>query len=101
MDHRPHHGGSLLMIGDHHLEIVERGGRLEIHVSDRARRPLHPSAATIRFDDAQAQPLEWSRDRLLFVNPPAYGWAEYRIELEPGMPPLSIRLPAGGVSMPG
>ena len=26
MDHAPHHGGQLLMLGNHHLEIVEKGG---------------------------------------------------------------------------
>lgn len=100
MDHRPHHGGSLLMLGNHHLEIVERGDTLEVHVSDAGRRPLRPSAATVRFDDGEKRPLAWTRDRLVVPKPAAYAWADYRIELEGDEPPLAIRLPAGGVSMP-
>jgi hypothetical protein len=97
MDHSPHHGGRLLMLGDHHLEIVERDNALELFVSDAERRPITPESATIAFDSAPARPFEWSSYRMAVAKPPAYAWADYRIVLA-GTAPLTIRLPAGGIS---
>jgi len=99
MDHRPHHGGSLLMLGNHHLEVVERTGILELYVSDAQRRPLRPLSATIVFDGGSEQVLEWSGYRLVAPKPSHYDWANYRVVL-PGTPPLTIRLPSRGVTMP-
>lgn len=100
MNHDPRHGGRLLMLGDRHLEIVEDGAILELYVSDAERRPLKARAATIAFDDGERQPLLWSGYRLVVDKPARYAWADYRIELT-GEPLISIRLPQGGVSMPG
>ena len=100
MDHAAHHGGSLLMLGNHHLEVVEGMQTLELYVSDAGRRPLRPDAATVVFDSGEQQSLEWSGYRLVARKPAHYEWADYRITLPDG-PPLSIRLPARGVTMPG
>lgn len=99
MDHRPHHGGWLLMLGNHHLEVVERAGILELYVSDAQRRPLRPLSATIVFDEGREQTLEWSGYRLVVSKPAYYDWADYRVVLADA-PALAIRLPAGGVTMP-
>ncbi len=93
MDHEAHHGGRLLMLGNHHLEIVERGDLLELYVSDAERRPLRPGAATIAFDAEPARPLAWSGYRMTAPRPPHYDWADYRIEVA-GIAPLAIRLPS-------
>lgn len=100
MDHRAHHGGSLLMLGNHHLEVVEGEQTVELYVSDAARRPLRAVSATIMYDGGPEQPLEWSGYRLVARKPTHYDWADYRVVL-PDAPPLSIRLPARGVTMPG
>jgi hypothetical protein len=92
MDHEPHHGGRLLMLGDHHLETVEKDGALELYVSDAERRPLRPEAATIAFDGEAAAPMEWSGYRMTVSLPARYAEAEYRIALA-GAAPLTIRLP--------
>lgn len=93
MDHEPHHGGRLLMLGDHHLEIVEKNGTLELYVSDAERRPLRPEAARIAFDASPAVPFVWSSYRMTAPLPPRYESADYHIALA-GIPPLTIRLPA-------
>ncbi|MFN2377317.1 MAG: hypothetical protein ABR538_12325 [Candidatus Binatia bacterium] len=100
MNHEPRHGGRLLMLGDRHLEIVEEGTSLELYVSDAERRPLKALAASIAFDDGERQPLLWSGYRLVVERPTHYAWADYRIHLA-GDPLITIRLPEGGVSMPG
>jgi hypothetical protein len=100
MDHRAHHGGSLLMLGDHHLEVVEGAQTVELYVSDAARHPLRAVSATIVFDGGAEQALEWSGYRLVARKPAHYDWADYHVVL-PNAPPLSIRLPSSGVTMPG
>lgn len=99
MDHSPHHGGSLVMLGNHHLEIVTKGDVLELFVSDAERRPVRPESATIAFDSDPARPFTWSSYRMTVSRPPAWDWADYRIELA-NQAPLAIRLPASGVAMP-
>lgn len=99
MDHSPHHGGSLLMLGDHHIEVVDEGKQLELYLSDSERRPIQPRLAFVRFDDGGALSMEWSAYRLVIPRPDNYQWADYRIVVDDG-PPLTIRLPASGVSMP-
>jgi hypothetical protein len=99
MDHAPHHGGKLLMLGNHHLEIVEKQGELELFVSDAERRPVRPEAATIAFDTDPPRTFAWASYRMTVSKPAAYEWADYRIALA-NQPPLAIRLPARGVAMP-
>lgn len=99
MDHDPHHGGSLLMLGEHHIEVVERDAILEVYLSDAQRRPERASFATVAFDDADAVDLQWKGYRLVAAKPAVYRTAEYRLGVA-GTPPLVIRLPAAGVTMP-
>ncbi len=98
MDHSPHHGGSLLMLGDHHLEIVARGETIEVYLSDALRRPLRSTFASVAFDGAAARELAWKGYRLVASQPPGYAWAEYRLGI-PDQPALTIRLPTSGVTM--
>ena len=100
MDHAPRHGGRLLMLGNHHLEIVEDTGRLRLYVSDSARQPLHSLQASVAFDGAAPQTLKPSGYALTAPRPAGYRYADYRIALA-GAADLTIRLPAAGVTMPG
>jgi len=95
MDHAARHGGTLRMLGNYHLEVVERDQTVELYVSDAERRPLRPRDATIAFDDSAAQPLAWSSYRLVAARPAHYDWADYRVNLSDA-PLLTIRLPAEG-----
>jgi hypothetical protein len=70
-DHAPRHGGRLVMAGDHHLELVRRGGRVEAFVSDARRRPLRPRAGFVVFDGASRAPLRWADHRLVAADEPA------------------------------
>lgn len=97
MDHTAHHGGSLWMVGDNHLEVVEGAHTLEVYVSDAERRPLHALAASVVFDDDEPRPLAWSGYRLVAPRPEHYAWADYRITLA-DQPPLAVKLAA---STPG
>ena len=46
LDHRPRHGGLVLMNGDTHFEVVvEKSGRSSVYFSDAIRTPIDPSAA--------------------------------------------------------
>ena len=56
-DHSPHHGGQLGMVGDFHIEMVERGDTIEIHLSDAERTPLPPTSGTLVFDTGTERPL--------------------------------------------
>jgi hypothetical protein len=100
MDHEPHHGGSLLMLGNHHLEVVQKEGGVELYLSDASRRPERETFATVAFDDGAPRALEWEGYRLVAAGPASWREAEYRIGVA-GEPPLTIRIPARGVSMPG
>jgi len=75
-DHEPHHGGQLGMVGDHHVEIVRRGGRVEAWVSDAWRRPVRPSAAWAVFDGSARVPLGPEGDRLVGSDVRAGGAVE-------------------------
>ena len=65
MDHTPHHGGQLGMVGDHHVEVVRVSGRLEVFVSDAHRRPLDVASGRATFDGVTALPLELADGRLV------------------------------------
>jgi hypothetical protein len=83
-DHDPRHGGRVVMIGDHHVEIVERGGAVEIYPSDAVRRPLPLASGRAISRDGSAHPLAWERDRLL-ARPPVADTAErYEIAVPDG-----------------
>jgi len=53
MDHEPRHGGVLGMVGDHHLEIVRAGGRVECHPSDAHRLPIEPIGGRVECEGGE------------------------------------------------
>lgn len=63
-DHAPRHGGQLGMVGDHHVEIRRRRGRIEAFVSDARRRPVRPREGFVAFDGDDTAPLVWKNRRL-------------------------------------
>jgi hypothetical protein len=71
-DHAPRHGGELVMVGDHHLELVRRRDRLEVFVSDATRQPLEVREGWVSFAGAEAMPLTRGPDdqRLVAPDPP-------------------------------
>ena len=99
MDHSPRHGGTLVMVGDYHLEVVEGTQTLEVYVSDAERRPLRPLAARVTFDDGAPHELAWSGYRIVAARPQRYAWADYRIVLD-NHEPLTVRLPGAVAATP-
>ena len=65
MDHEPRHGGQLGMAGDHHIELVRRGGHVEVFVSDAQRRPIQPRSGHVVFDRTSDAPLLWENHRMI------------------------------------
>ena len=57
-------GGVLRMVGDHHLEVRRRLGRIEVFVSDAVRTPVEARAGWVSFAGAEREPLRAGRDRL-------------------------------------
>ena len=62
-DHGPRHGGHLFMLGDHHLELVERGDTVELYLSDSTRRPLRPADCRVRLGDGAYGRCAWESYR--------------------------------------
>lgn len=92
-DHGARHGGTLVMVDDHHLEIVTADGRLEVYVTDALRRPVQPSGGSARFDDGTGTTFAWQSYRLVAAAPRGFVWADYEIRLADGVV-LTIRVPA-------
>jgi hypothetical protein len=70
VDHEPHHGGILGMAGDHHVELCRRRGRVEVFVSDAARRPVRARAGRVVADGTRAVALAWRDHRLQGADVP-------------------------------
>jgi hypothetical protein len=83
-DHAPRHGGRLIMVGDHHLELVRRGGRVEAFASDARRRPLRPREGWLVFDGAGRIPLRWESQRLTAADDAGARAAEVVVVLQDG-----------------
>ena len=56
-DHEPRHGGQLVMVGDHHLELLRRRGVVEVFLSDARRVPVQAMRGELRFDDGSRAEL--------------------------------------------
>lgn len=65
IDHAPRFGGQLGMVGDHHIELVRKDGRIAIYASDATRRPVRALRGTVRFDDGAAHVLLAERFKLI------------------------------------
>jgi hypothetical protein len=91
-DHDARHGGTLVMVDDHHLEIVMTNGRVEVYVTDSLRRPVQPTGGNVVFDEGTTRDLTWESYRLTAGTPAAFAWADYEVWLESGAV-LAIRVP--------
>lgn len=63
-DHRPRNGGVLRMVGDYHLEVRRRIGRIEVFASDAFRAPVRARAGSVSFGGAHREPLRAAANRL-------------------------------------
>jgi hypothetical protein len=98
-DHAPRHGGLLGMIGDHHLEVVRRAGRITLHPSDAHRVPLTVRGGRVRSGDGRVELLRATgRARLEGVDPGA-GLIACQVELADGTV-LSMDVPRAGAMLP-
>jgi len=93
-DHAARHGGTLVMVDDYHLEIVERDTSVEVYVTDALRRPVQPIGGSVVFDDAARAALTWSGYRLVANTLTPFAWGDYEVQLDGGSV-LAIRVPAG------
>jgi hypothetical protein len=91
-DHAPRHGGLLLMVGDHHLEVVERDETIEVYPSDARRRPIEPASGRVAFDETGSRTLEWKAGRLVAAGVSDWRTAAFEITLANGEV-LSIQVP--------
>ena len=91
-NHEARHGGLLLMVGDHHLELVRLGGAIEIYTSDAHRRPIRPVGGSVSFDGGEAQTLAWNGYRLVGADVPQARTARCNLDLREGER-LEIELP--------
>lgn len=98
-DHQPRHSGLLVMVGDHHLEIVDRGETLEIYPSDARRRALRDGTGRIVLDEAVVHPLLWREDRLVATDLPTWQRARIEVTVEEGTE-LSVTVPRAAGDAP-
>jgi hypothetical protein len=94
-DHDARHGGTVVMIDDHHLEIVASAGQVEVYVSDALRRPLRPSDGKVTFDNGTSATLAWRSYRLVGAAPAGFRSGEYEVALADGTV-LAIEMPRVG-----
>lgn len=80
VDHRPRNGGVLRMVGDYHLEVRRRLGRVEVFASDAVRAPLRARAGWVTFGQTHREPLTAAADRL--TAPDRFPGQELRVEIE-------------------
>lgn len=91
-DHEPRHGGHVLMVGDYHLEVVDRGTLIELYLSDASRRPLRPTSSSVAFDGGRETSLAWRSYRSVVPKPPDSTTALYHVSVRNG-PLLTLKLP--------
>jgi hypothetical protein len=86
-DHGARHGGVLGMVGDVHIEVVRRAGRIEVYPSDAYRRPLRAGGGRIEFDDGTSAALTWTGAWLVAPDAPAARALTCTVFLEDGRAP--------------
>lgn len=84
VDHAPRHGGVLRMIGDHHLELVRREGRVELHASDGRRQPVRITRGWVEPAGGARIALDPARDRATAPIPRGDGALAVEVELADG-----------------
>jgi hypothetical protein len=84
MDHDPRHGGLVLMVGDHHLEVVDHGDAIEVYTTDARRRPLEPAKGRIVLDETQPLDLSWEHSRLVVRDVPPSKFVDCHVTLADG-----------------
>lgn len=52
------------MVGDHHIELLIDGQRVDVHVSDGLRRPVRARRGSLRLPDGTVLLLAWQSHRL-------------------------------------
>ena len=70
------------MVGDHHIELLRRRGRVEAFVSDAYRRPVGVSRGSVSFDGGEASHLSWDGHRLVAPDVPQTHVVEIVVILE-------------------
>jgi hypothetical protein len=83
-DHNPRYGGQLGMVGDHHIELRRRRGKIEVFVSDARRQLLHPVAGELVIDGSTPIPLTWDDPRLIADDRDAAKLIVAKIDLADG-----------------
>jgi len=83
-DHEAWFGGQLGMVGDHHIEVVRRMGKVEVYVSDARRQPLQATAAWAVFDDKVRRPLRWESPGFVGEDEPQADRVEAVVDLADG-----------------
>lgn len=83
-DHAARYGGLVVMVGDHHLEVVEHSAAVDVYISDARRVPLRPATGTVAFDARPAVSMAWQSDRL-HATAPSFAEATYDVVLEGGV----------------
>ena len=84
MEHGPRHGGQLLMVRNHHVELVTRGAEVEVYVSDFERRPVRKAHGEVVVDGRARSPLVWKKYRLVGAAPPPGARADYTLRTPDG-----------------
>ena len=95
-DHEPRHGGQLVMVGNHHIELLRGHGNVEVFVSDAHRVPVQPVRGHVVYDDGPREILVVDGDRMRAPDVPRAVQLEVTVVLPDGTP-LSWRFarPAG------
>jgi len=85
-DHAPRHGGQLVMVGDHHIELLRRREIVEVFVSDARRAPVQPVRGEVVFDDESRAELLPYRQRMRAPDVPGAARLEVKVVLRDGTP---------------
>ncbi|MEM7138213.1 MAG: hypothetical protein AAF500_16655 [Myxococcota bacterium] len=92
MDHGPRHGGHLLMVRGHHVELVEQRGQVELYLSDGSRRPVRPRSCAVTLPGGERASCRWESYRLVVSHSGAFAHAHYELEAK-GAEVLRFKFP--------
>ena len=83
------------MLGDYHVEIVQREARVEIFLSDATRKPIRPAAGRLVLHGGTSLEMRWQDQRLIAAPASDARIATYEVTTTDG----SV-LPLSGEAMP-